>query len=160
MLYALAGLCVVFLGLLWRLGDAALSGLRQHNGHLSDIRIAFEMLAEEGAGTVRTRIGDLEDLVDRLPTRWEEIKAESARLDARARYAVGRVRKELEERDLQHDGIESLAGELRLVDGDGSESDGMLAVRADVEEVPGPDSSDQPTPVGWEEAARMKKFGF
>jgi hypothetical protein len=107
---------------------------------------------------VRQEIRDLEDLVDRLPQRWEEIQRESARLDARARYAVQRTRKELEERGLADERLDELDTELRLIDGDRG---GDGPVRA----VPGSVAQDQPTPdvptgdEDWQQRTRALKWG-
>ena len=75
--------------------------------------------------TSEARFRDLEDLVDRLPSRWEEIKRESARLDSRARYAVKGIRQELAERGEEADSIEELAAELQLPDAERSQPEGV-----------------------------------
>ena len=132
-------------------------------GELSTVLGAIHRQLEEsfsgGAEDVETRFRDLEDLVDRLPQRWEEIKREASRLDGRARYAVTRAREELAERGLADERLEDLGRELQLVDGGGSPDGGVQPVREGVESVPQPDLfSPQPEP-DWQSAARAVKFG-
>ena len=107
---------------------------------------------------VERRFRDLEDLVDRLPQRGEEIKRESTRLDGRARYAVSRAREELAERGLSDERLEDLGRELQLIDGGGSESGGLPAVPEDMGADAGPPQLGTPEP-SWHDVARSVKFG-
>lgn len=125
----------VFLVAFVVIGRAALVALRDLSRNFGRFHTDVRAYLEGGEASVRTEIRDLEDLVDRLPTRWEEIKREAGRLDARARYAVSRVRTELASLDAEDDAVTELAGELHLPDDDGSGDQGVLALHPDVAEA-------------------------
>jgi 3-oxoacyl-(acyl-carrier-protein) synthase len=134
-----------------RLGDLALG--------LGAIVRVLEAAYRVDETSLEQRFRDLEDLVDRLPQRWEEIKREASRLDARARYAVGRTREELEARGLADERLDDLDRELRVVDGSGSGEGGVQPLRQTVESVPRQDPQpEQPRPE-WEQRALARKFG-
>lgn len=140
------------------LGVRALAVFGDLSAALTGIWETLAQGLDASEGSVRQEIRDLEDLVDRLPQRWEEIQRESARLDARARYAVQRTRKELEERGLADERLDELDTELRLIDGDRG---GVGPMR----EVPGGVAETQPTPdqqagdEDWQQRTRALKWG-
>ncbi len=140
-----------FLGTIIVLGRAVVAVLRDlfrtTDAGWRGLREAFE----DDVKTVRAEMRDLEDMVDRLPRRWEEIKSEAGRLDSRARYAVKRVREELSERGLTDDRIEELGHELQLVDGSGGGEEEVPAVRPDVE--------GEPAANDWRALAHARKYG-
>lgn len=118
------------------IGRAAIVAFRHLVRILGGMSEDLRSFIEGGEASIRAEIRDLEDLVDRLPTRWEEIKRESARLDARARYAVTRVRDELASLDAEDDAVTELAGELQLGDVVPGGAEGVLALHPGVEETP------------------------
>ncbi len=149
---------VAFAALFGLFGARLLGVLGELLGLLQGIQESVQRTREEGAGDQEARFRDLEDLVDRLPQRWEEIKREASRLDGRARYAVSRAREELEERGLSDERLEDLGRELQLVDGGGSEDGGMQPMRESLAAAPQADFF-QPQEDDWNAAARRVKFG-
>lgn len=142
-------------------GFAAFTGItlfRVHLGSLDAIRGLLARLVDGGEAPMRTRLADLEDQVARLPGRWEDIRREAARLDARARSAVARARQELADSGLSDDRLETVADELQLEHGDGSGGGGVLPVPASVASVP---RAAQPEPEAgdWKERTRRLKWG-
>jgi len=117
-------------------GKAAFAVFCQLSDNVAAVAAVQREWLEGGAAASELRFRDLEDLVDRLPKRWDEIKREVARLDSRARYAVKGAREELAERGLEDDRLEELAGELHIVDGGGSGSEEVYAVPTGVETSP------------------------
>lgn len=144
------------LGLFFWLGRAALGIFGELAGSVTAIGDRVARALDDGEGTVRQEIRDLEDLVDRLPARWEDIKREAARLDARARYAVDRARQELAERGLADERLDDVGAQLRLLDGEGGELGGMQPVPTEMARAPEPPPAE---PASWEDRARMRKFG-
>lgn len=154
----LAAIGAVIAGALVALAVAAYRFSGPVLGALSGIAGALETVVQGSGAVLETRIRDLEDSVDRLPARWEEIKRETSRLDARARYTAGRIRKELAERGLTDDRLDSLGVEGGGDDGDGSEFEGVLPLRAEVASAPRPAEA-APAAGSWEQMARLRKFG-
>lgn len=143
-LVALAVAAVRFLG--WF--PEALAGLQ-----------AAVQRGESGPGTVtEQRFRDLEDLVARLPARWEDVKREASRLDSRARYAVSRTRKELAARGLADERLDELGDELGDVDGDGGDDGGLLSMSKEVADIPRIPQHSSPS-GDWQALARARKFG-
>ena len=99
------------------------------------------------------RIIALEDAIDRLPQKWEEIKAEARRSEQRARDHARSARKELEERGFESPGLEAVAQELRLVDGEGGDGEGMQPMRPPME------AGQPPEPEDWNTATMRYKYG-
>jgi len=158
MLVLLAVIGAVSLALLAGGGLAALRLFGDVRGILDRTRAIMEGAYRVDEKGLEARFRDLEDLVDRLPQRWEDIKREAARLDARARYAVGRSREELASRGLTDERLDELGAELRILDGEGSEESGVLPMRGAMESVPAP--AQQPPSAGdWQSLARARKWG-
>lgn len=107
---------------------AALAVLRDIASNGSRTSQVLGDYLDGGAASQEARFRDLEDLVDRLPQRWEEIKREASRLDGRARYAVTSIKKELDDRGLEDAGVEGLANELQLVDAGSGGSESVPAM--------------------------------
>jgi len=128
----------VFGGAAWR----ALSGVLMH---LRGIDLHFKEQGVALSGELQERIRDLEDLVDRLPQRWEAIKDEADQAfkrarsaEERGRAAVSRVRQELEDRGLADDGIEAVWNDLHGADGEGSGGGPVPSVHQEMEEAQQP----------------------
>lgn len=109
---------------LWRVGAAVGGSIDASRAELARLADAWE----GDAKTVRQEIRDLEDLVDRLPQRWDEIRKEAARLDSRARHHASRALRELAESGVSDTGLEAVGAELHLVDGGPGGSEGVPAV--------------------------------
>lgn len=89
------------------------------------------------------RLESLETDVAQLPRVWEEFASEAKKSQERARWHVRRVKKELEQRGLTDDEINSLDSEIRNRDGAGGDqgelldlSDAMAKVSPAPEEDP------------------------
>ena len=79
------------------------------------------------------RLLEVEEAVDLLPRKWEEIKRDAKSLYGRASHHVGRAREELEARGLRDPELDELDGQLRLIDGGRSEVGGLREVPEGVE---------------------------
>lgn len=135
---------------------AVLGGLRvlgrQLGEYFEALDLAVRQTGEPAEAEVRRRLADLEDLVERLPARWEEFKNEARRAEGRARKIVESAREELAEHGFEHAGVEAQAAELRLVDAGGGGEEAVPAVRQDLESPP-------TAPSDWRSLARGVKFG-
>lgn len=120
----------------------SLVGIRTSLEHLhqasSDVVAPAQPAVDEA---LEARIRNLEDLVERLPQRWEDIRHEVERRENRARHHVRRVREKLEEHGLEDAAIEDLADELGIEDGSGSSAEGVRLVPPDMEIGPVVDDS-------------------
>lgn len=81
------------------------------------------------------RLKTLENDVDELPRKWQEIERDSKKLRDRATYHVRRVRAELDQLDLADPELDALASDLRGRDGEPGEQGELLPVPAAVAEV-------------------------
>lgn len=143
------------------LGGSALAAVvlfRVHLGSLDAIRELLARIAEGGETPMRVRVSDLEDAVERLPRRWEDIKREAARVDARARSVVARARQEFAESGLADERLETVADELGLRDGEGGGGGGVHAVRDQMAEVARA-TAPEPPAGDWVERTRRLKWG-
>ena len=123
------------------------------NSVLSGIR---EGVSEMSGGIDELRIRDLEDAIHRLPRKWEDVKREANAADARARHHVKRIRSELEERGLSDPGADAMAEQLGILDGNGSEAEGLQPVPESLESV---QASAAAVTSEWEDTALAKKYG-
>ena len=82
---------------------------------------------------VKDQMGELRELVDALPFRWEKIRDETRRFQGRAYHHVKRVRDSLAEHGLEDADIEDLANDLQLPDADAGGEEGVLPLRKGVE---------------------------
>lgn len=98
------------------------------------------------------RLSDLEDLVERLPQRYEEFKNEARRAEGRARSVVSDALRQLDELGVEHAGISEQARELHLEDGGERGSEAVPAVRPQLESTP-------TAAEDWRSKALRKKFG-
>ena len=94
----------------------------------------------EGSQSVRwagteARLEALEKDVERLPRVWEEFADDARKAQGRAQWHVKRIKKELQERGLQDDEIDSLGSSLRPIDGDGGNGSGLPSLQAPMEEI-------------------------
>jgi len=99
-------------------------------------RTALETYWSERWETVDERLRALEEDVGSLPRVWEEFSRDSKKAQERARWHVRRVKKELERHGLADGEIDSLDSELRRVDGEGSNGQGLLPLHDVLEESP------------------------
>ncbi len=159
---------VAFLAVTWAVSAAVLLGLagaalrryRDHDQLILRISGTLERIAEGAEEDLKGRLRDVEDLVDRLPKKWEDIKREAAAAETRSRNHIRRAQKELEERGFEDPGIDQLAQELRVHDGDGSEDGGVQPLRSGVES--GGDGAPPESFAGaedWRAIASRKKYG-
>lgn len=133
-------------------------------GGFSGLFIALERLRSQFPGVrshewteeVARQVRELAELVDRLPSKWEEMRDQTLRAEQRSRALVTRARKELAELGLEHAGLDAESAQLRLVDGEGSESGELQPVRRSL--AAGELPSAQP-PEDWREMTRRKKYG-
>ncbi len=141
-------------------GRAAFRRFGDLPGTLEGIAGSLSKLAAGPEDTFSIRLRDIEDAVERLPKKWEDIKREAAAAETRARSHIRRAQKELEERGFSDAGVEQLGFELGLVDGGGGNPDGLHPLPNQVEEAAGktPDNT-TPDEGGWQEVARRRKFG-
>jgi len=150
----------MLVGGLFGLAFIAVRRFRDHDQILLRISGSLERIAEGPETSFSHRLVELEDLVDRLPKKWEDVKREAAAAEARARSHIRRAQKELEERGFEDPGVDQLAHELHVVDGDGGPDDGVRSVRGEVESVAGPPGEHvAPDPLDWREATLLHKFG-
>ncbi len=130
--------------------------LRRFWGVPGDFRSGTESLRAIQAGPEQgfsLRLMEVEDGLERLPKKWEEIKREAQAAESRARSHTKRALKELEEHGYSDPGVTQMAGELQLLDGGGSEASG-------VQPVPEGMAVDEPEVQDWRAVSRMRKFCF
>jgi len=155
MLGVLVVIAVVSWALCWRAWGTAISHSRDHLTAIQGLREHLSTLAEAPEKAFSVRLLDLEDSVERLPRKWEDIKREALAAEARARAHIKRAQKELSERGLTDPGVDQLGRELSLVDGNGGENEGMPPVPQDVAVAASVDVG----PQDWRELTRNRKFG-
>ena len=147
---------VLVLGVLGGSGFAwaVLTGLaRIESRYRADMQRAMESRAEPMQGGDSARLEALERLVHETLAETERLWHETRKLDGRARYAVRSHLAKLEELGVDPtDLVETASRELRLVDGSGSDDEGMLAVPEDVEGF-------EAAPDDWRAAAMRHKYG-
>lgn len=85
-------------------------------------------MALRGSEETHRRLIELEDAVDRLPAKWEDVQREAKSYYARATHHVRRARQELEERGLADAELDELSQRLQPVDDGGIESEGVPTV--------------------------------
>jgi len=155
MVVALAVIAVVFLVLVYRGWGAAVFLFREHLKEIRGICQHLFVLSEGPEESLRVRMLDMEDAVERLPRKWEDIKREALASESRARAHIKRAQKELGDRGLADPGVDQLGRELSLLNGDGSEDETVPAVPESVAEPAAPDIG----PEDWRELTRNRKFG-
>jgi hypothetical protein len=119
---------------------------------LAGIRLELEKLVAGAEAPQSHRIADLEHAIELLPKRWEEFAYAASRAEARARAVVRDARKELAASGIEHAGVEAQAGQLRLVDEEGSGGEAVPPVRESMEGTRG-------APPDWKVAGLKRKFG-
>jgi len=108
-----------------RLGKLELAALSSDD---SELRAAHDSL-DEDLSQLRTLFEDrLKRLTIAVADGIEHIDRKEKRIDA----TVGRARAQLAEHDLTSPGLDAEASEIQLVDGAGSEEQGVPAVREEV----------------------------
>jgi len=156
----LAGFTAVLVGGLLGLAFTAVRRFRDHDQILLRISESLERIAQGADEPLKDRLRDVEDLVDRLPKKWEDIKREAAAAETRARNHIRRAQKELDERGFTDPGVDQLGYELGVSNGDGGDPDGVRRVREEVASVAEQAGTQQvPGPVDWREATRVLKYG-
>lgn len=111
-------------------------------GLLGDISEAIRRGSDARNEEILSRIHELEDAVDRLPAKWEDVKREAKSFYGRAGHHVRRIEAELQERGLRDPELDDVARDLLPIDGGGSSEQGVLPLREDVE-------APEPTPAAW-----------
>ncbi len=81
------------------------------------------------------RVDTLEAEVEQLPRTWEEFAVDAKKIHDRTRWHIRRVKKELQERGLSDQEIDTLDGTLRPVDGGGGEEGQLQLLQDPVAEV-------------------------
>ena len=112
-----------------------------------------ELLEGDSGWEWRSRMNDMEDAVERLPRKWGEIVAEAKRSEERARYHVRTARKELEELGMESPGLEAVAGELRLLEGEDQGGDGVQPLPPELEAI------EQDAEEDWDAITYRRKYG-
>lgn len=149
----LVGVAAVLIGAMWLFDRAAVRRLRLDERRMVGLLEQHRDPEKTSQSQeLQPQLDELRDLVENLPRKWEEIRDETRRFQARAYHHVKRVRNSLAENGLEDHEIESLAGELQLDDGEPSEAEGVLALHEDVGSTP--DSAET-----WREQLLAKKFG-
>jgi len=158
MLLAISFLLVVIAGVGFYFIVDANRRIGIHVRALAPIEESLARMADGPEESFSHRLLDLEDAVDRLPKKWEEMVRAASAAEARARGHIKRAQKELEERGLSDEGIDQLGHELRVVDEDGGPGDGVQRLHESVDPGPEDDTSDGAN-ENWRELARLRKFG-
>lgn len=121
---------------------------------------SLKHLSEGAPDSYLVQLQELRDEVERLPTRWNQIQDEADRIfkrarsaEERARHSVRRTREELEQLGLGDDGLEELAQELRVGNGERGGAEGVPAVHQGME---GHSELDAQAQIA---AATRRKFG-
>lgn len=94
-----------------------------------------------GSEDLRLRLVELEDAVDRLPAKWEDVKRESSSLYHRTRHHIRRTQDQLAERGLEDPELDQLAfevGGVRERNAEGGGGEGVQPVPSGVENPPPP----------------------
>ena len=158
MLYA----TVLILGAIWGASCwflvSALRRIGDHAGALASISGSLDRITEGPEASFSHRMLDLEDAVDRLPKKWEDMLRAASAAEARARQHIRRAQKELEERGFSDAGVDQLGHELHVVDEEGGPGDGVQPLLASVDDSPEGPTSDQAN-ADWRDLARLRKFG-
>lgn len=110
-------------------------------------------LAAQPRHKLDKRVTKLEELVDALPVKWEEMLKHAQRSESRVRAVVRRARQEFAENGLLSPETEAAAEELRDGDGETGDVEQLLALRRAVEANQGQAEPD------WEQVTRLAKFG-
>ncbi len=156
------GAMLVVLWAMWTTSNWFLvKALRQRwvpAGAIARISESLERIAEGPEKSFSHRMLDVEDAVDRLPKKWEDMLRASHAAEARARSHIKRAQKELEERGFADAGVDQLGMELRGLDEEGGPGDGLQPLPEDVDIGPEGASADQSN-ADWRELARQRKFG-
>lgn len=105
----------------------------------------LEALSSGGGGeeAILQRLVEVEDAVDRLPSKWEDVKRETTSLYNRTRHHIRRTQRELEERGLEDpelDQLEFEVGGVQRRDENGGGSQGVQ---------PMPESVEPTAPPSW-----------
>lgn len=158
MIVVVLSVCLAVLGVgVFALLGPLLHALRGLRTAVDGLPGAFRQGQAAEQETLLTEVIELRELCDRLPQKWEDIKREANSLYKRAHHHVRRTQEELERRGLRDPELDGLDVELRLVDGGGSDEEGVPALHSDLE---GPTSAPEPAAVDdWLTLANRRKFG-
>jgi hypothetical protein len=103
------------------------------------------------------RLFQLEQLVDVLPQKWEEMVKQAKRSEDRARAVVKRAQDQLAEAGYEHPGIEAEASELRRIHGDDSDPEQLQLVPERMDRLP--EGAPYDPDEAWERATKARKYG-
>ncbi len=127
-----------------------------HRSHLGRIADALETNTVDNGLNLERRLTAMEEGLDALPRKWDEINDKAKSHYERARHHVRRTKAELEARGFTDPEIDSLDGELRLIHGGGGEDEGVRAVHEDVVR---PQAPIEPTEIDHIALGNERKFG-
>ena len=152
-MYVLLGLLLVAIFLAYGgLFAVALRHFWTVPGDFSAGLVALRAIQDGPEKGFSLRLLEVEDGLERLPKKWDDIKRAAEACESRARSHTKRALKELEEHGYSDPGVSQMAGELQLLNGEPSEPSGVQPLRDGVE-VAEPEISD------WRAFTRLKKFG-
>lgn len=121
---------------------------------LEELRAELEQNRPSSSSDLGDRLGALEAQLLALPRTWEEFRNEARRAETRARAIVRDAQRELEAHGLESPALDAQAEQLRLEDGDGGSSEGVLSLPARMA-----DSPESSRAQDWKDALRRKKYG-
>lgn len=154
----LAALGVLFVG---ATGAVLRSMERTRVENSRTVDALVEVLGQSDGGIsedVERRLMVLEDAVDRLPSKWDEVKREAKNFYQRAGHHVRRARTELSERGFADPELEQLSNDLLPIDGGGGSEEGLQHVRAGMAEIPRAVEEAEPQ-LDWNQITLMRKYG-
>jgi len=156
----LAVVWVAFVVLFSGFALAALRRFEDHSSTMRDIYGVLESIKDGPEVPFERRLTVLEELVDMLPLKWEEIQRTALGAEARARAHIKRVQKELASLGLEDPGLDRAASELRTIDDNGGEEESVRLVPGGVEaDISPPDRTDPPPHEDWLDLALAAKWG-
>ena len=133
---------VIVLGLgialvaVWRLGRPFAHALQQILATVDGLSDALSKGQE-----LHSRVMELEDQLDRLPSKWEAIQREAKSYYQRARHHIRNTQEELEARGLESPELTDLQrdlGDVQERNGGGGQQQGVLPLPQGVEAPPRP----------------------
>lgn len=151
-----APVVVLAVGLLGGLLAVGWTAARLYRDLLQILREAvaeLRKLREGPEASIGRRIRELEDAVDMLPTKWDQIRRQAEAAESRARYHVRKALDGADGGDVA--GLAQLAGEFGLLssgDDEGSGEEGVPAMHPRMESEPQSDD--------WRARANAKKYGM
>ncbi len=104
----------------------------------------------------RERVRQVEELVDMLPVKWEQMVKQSERAYTRARSVIRSTQKKLADAGLEDPAIEAEGEELQRIDDERGSEPELRLMPGPMEEAAQPVG---PGPEDWEALTWAKKYG-